>query len=97
MSRKHKPIASESTLVFATGLQCPLTLCVSVAQSCPTLCNPMDCRPIRPLCPWDSTGVGSHSLFQGIFLTRGSNPGLLHYRQRLYPQGSPCSLKLGLI
>ena len=32
------------------------------------------------LCPWDSlvknTGVGSHSLFQGIFPTQGSNPSL---------------------
>ena len=30
--------------------------------------------------PWNSpgqnTGVGSHSLLQGIFLTQGSNPGL---------------------
>ena len=42
------------------------------------------------LCPWDSpvfhknTGVGSHSLHQGIFLTQRVNPGLLHYRQILY-------------
>ena len=31
---------------------------------------------------WDSpgknTGVGCHALLQGIFLTQGSNPGLLH-------------------
>ena len=25
-----------------------------------------------------------HFLLQGIFLTQGSNPGLLHYRQILY-------------
>ena len=25
-----------------------------------------------------------HSLLQGMFLTQGSNPGLLHYRQILY-------------
>ena len=35
--------------------------------------------------PWDSpgnsTGVGSHAFLQGIFLTQGSNPGLLHLRQ----------------
>ena len=33
-----------------------------------------------------------HFLLQGIFLTQGSNPGLLHCRQTLYPlshQGSP--------
>ena len=38
--------------------------------------------------PWNSpgqnTGVGSHSLLQGIFPTQGSNPGLLHCRQILY-------------
>ena len=31
-----------------------------------------------------NTGVGSHSLLQGIFLTQGSNLGLLHRRQILY-------------
>ena len=48
------------------------------------------------LCPWNfpgkNTGVGSHSLLQGIFLTQGSNLGLLHGRQILYSlsyQGSP--------
>ena len=47
------------------------------------------------LCPWDflgkNTGVGCHFLLQGIFLTQGSNPGLPHCRQMLYPlshQGS---------
>ena len=40
------------------------------------------------LCPWNfpgkSTGVGCHFLLQGIFLTQGSNTGLLHCRQTLY-------------
>ena len=58
-------------------------------QSCPALCNPMDCSlPVKLLCPWDSpgknTGVVFHSLLQGIFPTQGSNPGLLHCRQILY-------------
>ena len=38
------------------------------------------------------TGVGYHFLLQGIFPTQGSNPGLPHCRQRLYPlshQGGP--------
>ena len=39
-------------------------------------------QPARLLCLWDSlgknTGVGSHFLLQGIFLTQGSNPSLLH-------------------
>ena len=42
-------------------------------------------QPARLLCPWNSpgknTGVGSHSLLPGIFLTQGSNPGFLHWRQ----------------
>ena len=48
------------------------------------------------LCPWDfpgkNTGVGSHSLLQGIFPTQGLNPGLPHCRQILYQlnhKGSP--------
>ena len=44
--------------------------------------------PSRLLCPWDSpgknTGLGCYSLLQGIFLTQGLNPGLLHCRQILY-------------
>ena len=31
-----------------------------------------------------NTGVGNHSLLQGIFLTQGSNPDFLHGRQILY-------------
>ena len=52
------------------------------------------------LCPWDSpgknTGMGSHSLLQGIFPTQGSNPGLLHYRRsvnHLSYQGNPSKSK----
>ena len=56
--------------------------------------------------PWNSpgqhTGVGSLSFFQGIFLSQGSNPGLLHCRQIFLsaePEGKPkntgmCSLSL---
>ena len=58
---------------------------VSVPQLYPTLCDSMD----YSLCPWGSpgktTGVGGHSLLQGIVLTQGSNLGLLHHRQILYP------------
>ena len=50
----------------------------------------------RLLCPWDSpgknTGVGGHSLLQGILLTQGLNPDLPHCRQIVYhlsQQGSP--------
>ena len=53
-------------------------------------------QPDRLFCPWNfpgkKTGLGSHSLLQGMFLTQGSNLGLLHCRQILYlvsHQGSP--------
>ena len=68
------------------------TLKVLVAQSCLTLCDPVDCS----LCPGNSpdkkTGVGSHSFLQGIFPTQRSILGLPHCRQILYHlshQGSP--------
>ena len=57
------------------------------AQSCPTPCDPTDHTHQAP-CPWDSpgknAGVGFHFLLQGIFLTKGSNPGLAHSRQTHY-------------
>ena len=31
-----------------------------------------------------NTGLGCHSLLQGVFVTHGSKPSLLHGRQRLY-------------
>ena len=55
---------------------------VLVAQSCLTLCDPMDWNS-----PNKNTGVGCHSLLQGIFLTQvlhSSLLNLLHYRQILY-------------
>ena len=55
--------------------------------------------PFRLPCSWNSpskhTGMGFHSLLQGIFSTLGSNPGLMHCRQILYHlshQGSPEAL-----
>ena len=55
---------------------------VKVTQLCPTLCDPMDYIPWNS--PGQNTGVVSLSLLQGIFLTQGLNPGLLHGRQILY-------------
>ena len=58
-----------------------------LTQSCPTLCNPMNCN-----LPGSSVQarilqariLGYHSLLQGIFPTKGLNSGLLHCRQILY-------------
>jgi len=76
-----------------------------VTQSCPILCDPMDCSlpgSEEPLSPWNfpgkSTGVGCHFLLQGIFPTQGSNPGLEYCRQMLYHlshQGSTTGIELG--
>ena len=56
---------------------------VLVTQLCLTLWD-----SARLLCSWHfpgkNIGVGCHFLLQGIFLTQGSNPGLLHHRQVLY-------------
>ena len=55
---------------------------VKVAQLCLTICDTMDytVHGILQALAWVAIGVGSHSLFQGIFPTQGSNPGLLHCR-----------------
>ena len=59
---------------------------VKVAQSYPTLCDPMELYS-----PWNTlgqnTGVGSLSLLQGIFPTQGSNSGPSHCRATLYQLG----------
>ena len=51
-------------------------------QSCLTLCNPMDYPPgssVHGDFPGKSNGVGHHFLFQGIFLTQGSNQCLFFF------------------
>ena len=64
---------------------------VLVTQSCPTLCDHMNLSPpgscVHGSLQVRITGVGSHSLLQGIFPTQGSNPGLLHCRRILYHLG----------
>ena len=63
-----------ASLTYDAGRVCSLT------QLCPILCDPMDYSH-RLLCPWnfpgENTGVGSHFLLQGIFVTQGPNSCLL--------------------
>ena len=54
-----------------------------VAQSCPTLCDPMDCSPPS----FSVHGISqarileiSHFLLLGIFLTQGLNLSLWHWQ-----------------
>ena len=70
---------------------------VLVAQSCLTLCNPMDCSPpdfsVHGILQARTLEWVAHSLLQGVFPTQGSSSSLLHCRQILYHlshQGSPC-------
>ena len=58
-------------------LLCCAVLCL-VAQSCPTLCDTMDCSlpgsSVHGDSPGKNTGVGCHALLQGIFPIQGSIP-----------------------
>ena len=88
-----------SLLIFLLRIILPLfiidVLCL-VAQSCPTLCDPMDCSPpgssVHGDFPGKNTGVGLYAFLQGIFPTQGWNPGLPHCKWIFYylsHQGSP--------
>ena len=74
--------------------------CCLVTQSCPSLCDPMDCSPWGILWPWNSpgkgTGVGCHFLLQGIFPTQGLNPCLLHWQVDSLLLSHQVSLCLGI-
>ena len=81
-----------------------MCVCVClVAQSCPTLCNPLDCSPpgssVHGDSPGKNTGVGCHSLLLGIFLTQESDLCLLcllHWQAGsllLVPPGKPTFTK----
>ena len=81
-----------------------LNVCL-VAQSCPTLCNPLNCSPpgssvhgvfLARILGWVA-GVACCFFLQGIFLTQGLNPCLLQFlpcRQILYPLSRSGSLYL---
>ena len=90
---------------FSSLMLCSFTTfchCCLVAKLCMTLWDPVNCRL---LCPWNSpgknTGVGCHSLFQGIFLTQGSKSCLLcllHWQAAslpLAPVGNPKNTGVG--
>ena len=75
--------------LFFTSLPCsPSYMKVLIPQSCPAVCNLMDCGLPGNFCPWNSSGknigMGCHFLLQWIFPTQESNLGLPHCRQILY-------------
>ena len=92
----HAPFPNTSQVSSFLGSS---LLCMCVYVSCSVRSDSLRAHGLQPtsfLCPWNSpgkiTGVGFHSLLQGIFPPQESNPGLLHCRQILYHlshQGSP--------
>ena len=61
-------------------------------------------QPNRLLCSWDSpgknTGVGCHSLLQGIFPTQGSNPcllGFMHWQADSLPLVPPGKTNVSIV
>ena len=99
--KQRKTIEWERLQIFSKKLEIPREYFMQseVAQSCPTLSDPMDCSPPEfsvhgifqaGVLEWGAiafsknTGVGCHSLLQEIFPTQGLNPALQHCRQMLY-------------
>ena len=64
-----------------------------VAQLCPAVCNPMDCRltasSVHGNSPGKNTVVGCHFPLQGIFPTQGSSTVLPHCRADSLPSEPP--------
>ena len=58
------------------------------AQSCPPLCDPMNCSPpgfsVHRIFQARILEVGCHLLLQGIFPTQGPSVCLLHWQQIVY-------------
>ena len=70
--------------------------CAKLLYSCPTLCDPVDCSlpasSVHGILQARILQWVANSFSRGIFPTQGSNPGLPHCGQTLYPlshQGSP--------
>ena len=82
-------------------------VCVKLLQLCPSLCDRGVCSPPGFSNPCDSpsknTGVGCHTLLQGIFPTQGSNLHLLcllHWQADslpLAPPGKPTFMVVSII
>ena len=107
LNLRHPP---PSCAFMCKSLRPHLSMAVCYACVCSVVSDslqPYSLEPARVLCPWDSpgnnTGVGCHFLLQGIFLTQGSSPSLLHllhwqmYSLPLVPPGKPSSWEIILV
>ena len=82
-----------------------LSACL-VTQSCPALCDPMNCSLLGSFVHSDSpgeskiTGVSCHALLQGIFPTQWSNLHLLHWQMDslpLVPAGNSNTFQISML
>ena len=77
--RKHLQIFTEKTLPLHRSKLKTESESYSVVSAS---LGSLRLQPTRLLCPWNfpgkNTGVGCHSVLQGIFPTQGSNPSFLH-------------------
>ena len=64
-------------------------------------CSPMDCSlpgsSVHGIFPGKNTGVGCHSLLQGLFPNQGSNLHLLHWQADSLPLASPGNLPVFIV
>ena len=90
-------------LIFSNPISYKVLVCVKSPQSCPTLCNPIDCSPHAPL----FMGFSKQEYWSrlpcpppGLFLTQGWNLSLLYLRHwqagslPLAPPGKPPNHKV---
>ena len=92
------PLALQKTKIMpcaATLMDLEIIILSEVSEGCSVLSGSL--RPHGLYSPWSSpgqnTGVGSHTLLQGIFPTQGLNPGLPHCRWILYQLSHKGGLK----
>ena len=76
--------ARDLSSIFVSFLVCVRAQSLQLCSLFATLWTASCQAPLSMRSPGKNTGVGFHALLQGIFLTQGSNPGLLHCRQILY-------------
>ena len=81
VTRKQEPIIVTQKRKSSLSIPLQKTIKSQISHSVMSdFLQPHGLQPARRLCPWNSpgknTGVGFHSLLQGIFPTQGSNPCL---------------------